>query len=122
MISAFIFVFLLSAICTLLLSKISDYFGKRGFLGNLYPNVRGGIPRAMGVVPFIILSLYMVPQFNFLILIIGIFALIDDIVGRKKSYVLGIEWGQLSRGIGILLVMIIGYLHGLGISSIFIAL
>ena len=26
------------------------------YLGNLYPNVRGGIPRAIGVIPFIILS------------------------------------------------------------------
>ena len=121
MISAFIFVFLLCAIGTMLLSGILNYFGKRGLLGNLYPDVRGGIPRAIGVVPFFILSLYMVPEFNSLILIMGIFALIDDVLGRKKSYVLGIEWGQLSRGIGILLVIIMGYFQGLGISAIFIA-
>jgi len=83
--------------------------------------VRGGIPRAIGVVPFWILSFYMLPGFNNLILIIGIFALIDDILGRKKSP-FGIEWGQLSRGIGIILVMIAGLLEGFGISSIFIAL
>lgn len=73
------------------------------------------------MVPFIILSLYMLPGLNNLILIIGVFALIDDILGRKKSP-FGIEWGQLSRGIGIILVMIVGFYEGLGVSSIFIAL
>jgi hypothetical protein len=97
------------------------FFGKRGYLGNLFPNVRGGIPRAVGIVPFFILSLYFLPGYNSLILIIGVFALIDDILGRKKSP-LGIEWGQLSRGIGMVLVIINGFVLGLGISSIFIAL
>ncbi len=118
---ALIFVFIVSAIGTAILDIIFRFLGKRGYLGNLYPNVRGGIPRAIGVVPFLILSFYMLPCFNDLILIIGIFALIDDILGRKKSP-FGIEWGQLSRGIGILLVMIVGFLEGLGVSAIFIAL
>ena len=118
---ALIFVFILSAIGTAVLDIIFRFLGKRGYLGNLYPNVRGGIPRAIGVVPFVILSFYMLPKFNNLILIIGIFALIDDVLGRKKSP-FGIEWGQLSRGIGILLVMIVGFAEGLGVSSIFIAL
>lgn len=118
---ALIFVFIVSAIGTAVLDIIFRFLGKRGYLGNLYPNVRGGIPRAIGVVPFLILSFYMLPGFNNLILIIGIFALIDDILGRKKSP-LGIEWGQLSRGIGILLVMIVGLGEGLGVSAIFIAL
>lgn len=118
---ALIFVFIVSAIGTAILDIIFRFLGKRGYLGNLYPNVRGGIPRAIGVVPFLILSFYMLPGFNDLILIIGIFALIDDILGRKKSP-FGIEWGQLSRGIGILLVMIVGFLEGLGVSAIFIAL
>ena len=118
---ALLIVFVLSAIGTAVLNIIFRFLGKRGYLGNLFPNVRGGIPRAIGVVPFIILSLYMLPGLNNLILIIGIFALIDDILGRKKSP-LGIEWGQLSRGIGILLVMIVGFYEGLGVSSIFIAL
>ena len=95
--------------------------GKRGYLGNLYPNVRGGIPRAVGIVPAIVLSFYMLPGYNNLILIIGIFALIDDILGRKESP-FGIEWGQLSRGIGIILVMVAGIFEGLGVSAIFIAL
>lgn len=118
---ALIFVFVVSAIGTAVLNIIFRFLGKRGYLGNLYPNVRGGTPRAIGIVPFIILSFYMLPRFNNLILIIGIFALIDDMLGRKKSP-FGIEWGQLSRGIGIILVMIVGLLEGLGISSIFIAL
>lgn len=118
---ALIFVFVVSALGTAVLNIIFRFLGKRGYLGNLYPNVRGGTPRAIGIIPFIILSFYMLPRFNNLILIIGIFALIDDMLGRKKSP-FGIEWGQLSRGIGIILVMIVGLLEGLGISSIFIAL
>ena len=119
---AFIFVFILSAVGTAVLNIIFRFLGTRGYLGNLYPNVRGGTPRAIGVIPFIILSFYMLPGCNTLILIIGIFALIDDIMGRKKCEPLGIEWGQLSRGIGIILVIIVGILEGYWISSIFIAL
>ena len=119
---ALIFVFIVSAIGTAVVDIIFRFLGKRGYLGNLYPNVRGGIPRAVGIIPFIILSLYMLPGCNNLILIIGIFAFIDDILGRMKSYTLGIEWGQFFRGIGILLVMIVGFLEGFGFSSILIAL
>jgi hypothetical protein len=64
----------------------------------------------------------MLPKFNNLVLIIGVFALIDDILGRKKCVPLGIEWGQLSRGIGIILVIVVGFLEGFGVSSILIAL
>ena len=118
---ALIYVFVVTAVGTAVINIIFRFLGKRGYLKNLYPNVRGGIPRAVGIVPFIVLSFYMLPRFNNLILIIGIFALIDDIMGRKPSP-FGIEWGQLSRGIGIILVMVVGILQGLGISSIFIAL
>ena len=118
---AFILVFILSAVGTAILDIIFRFLGKRGYLGNLYPNVRGGIPRGIGVIPFIILSLYMIPVANSLILSIGIFALIDDILGRRKCEPLGIEWGQLSRGIGIILVIIVGIIEGYWISAIFIA-
>ena len=118
---ALIFVFILSAVGTAVLDIIFRFLGKRGYLGNLFPNVRGGIPRGIGIVPFIILALYFLPGYNSLILIIGVFAFIDDVMGRKKSP-LGMEWGQLSRGIGIILVMIAGFIEGLGVSSIFIAL
>lgn len=119
---ALLYVFILSALGTAILNIIFRFFGERGYLGNLFPNVRGGIPRGIGIVPFIILSFYMLPKFNNLILIIGIAAFIDDIMGRKKCVPLGIEWGQLSRGIGIILVMIVGFMEGLGFSSILIAL
>ena len=104
---AFVLVFILSAAGTAILNVIFRFLGTRGYLGNLFPNVRGGIPRAIGVIPFIILSFFMIPGANTLILIIGIFALIDDIVGRRRFEPLGIEWGQLSRGIGIILVIIV---------------
>lgn len=119
---AFIMVFILSAVGTAVLDIVFRFLGKRGYLGNLFPNVRGGIPRAIGIVPFLILSFFMLPGCNILILIIGIFALIDDIMGRKKCVPLGIEWGQLSRGIGIILVIIVGILEGYWVSAIFIAL
>ena len=119
---ALIIVFILSAIGTAVVDIVFRFLGKRGFLGNLYPNVRGGIPRGVGIIPFLILSFYMLPSFNTLILIIGIFAFIDDILGRRKCVPLGIEWGQLSRGIGIILVMFVGIFEGLGVSAILIAL
>lgn len=119
---AFIIVFILSAAGTVILEKIFRFLGTRGYLGNLFPNVRGGIPRGIGVIPFIILSFYMLPGCNTLILIIGLCALIDDIMGRKKFEPLDIEWGQLSRGIGIILVMIVGIIEGYWVSAIFIAL
>ena len=53
---ALIFVFVLSAIGTAVLNAIFGFFGRRGYLGNLFPNVRGGIPRGIGLVPFVILS------------------------------------------------------------------
>jgi hypothetical protein len=118
---ALFLVLIASAVGTYVLSAIFRFLGSRGYLGNLYPNVRGGIPRAMGIVPFIILSFFFLPGYNTLILIIGIFAFIDDVLGRKKSP-WGIEWGQLSRGIGIILVIVVGFIEGLGVSSIFIAL
>lgn len=119
---ALLYVFILSALGTIVLNIIFRFFGERGYLGNLFPNVRGGIPRGIGIVPFIILSFYMLPKFNNLILIIGIAAFIDDVMGRKKCVPLGIEWGQLSRGIGIILVVAVGLIEGLGISAFLIAL
>ena len=118
---ALIFVFVLSAIGTAVLNAIFGFFGRRGYLGNLFPNVRGGIPRGIGLIPFIILALYFLPGYNSLILIIGICAFIDDVMGRKKSP-FGMEWGQLSRGVGIIMVIIAGLIQGLGVSAIFIAL
>ena len=121
-ITAFIIIFILSVVGTMALDIVFRFLGKRGYLGNLFPNVRGGIPRAVGLVPFLILIFLMLPAYNNLVLIIGIFALIDDILGRKEIPFIGIEWGQLSRGIGILAVMIAGLYMDLGWAAIFIAL
>lgn len=113
--------FIASLILTFVLTIVFRFLGEKGFLGNLYTNVRGGTPRALGIVPFILLSLYFPTEFNTLILIIGIFALFDDLIGRRKIGNLPIEWGQFSRGIGMLLVIIVGF-PIVGYSAILIAL
>ena len=118
---ALVYVFILTAVSTAILDIIFRFFGKRGYLKNLYPNVRGGTPRAIGIIPFLVLSFYMVPDYSNLVLIIGICAFIDDLLGRAKSRRLGIEIGQFIRGLGILAVIIVGFLDGMGISAFFIA-
>ena len=121
MVYAFIFVFIVTALGTLFVDALFRFLGKRGFLGNLFPNVRGGIPRGVGIIPFIVLSFYLLPGYNDLVLIIGICAFIDDVFGRRKFCFMNIEIGQFSRGIGMILVMILGFIHGFGLSSIIIA-
>ncbi len=121
MVYAFLFVFIVCLLGTAVVDALFRFLGKRGFLGNLFPNVRGGIPRGVGIIPFIILSFYMLPGYNDLVLIIGIFAFIDDIFGRRKFSFMNIEIGQFSRGVGMLLVMLVGFIHGFGLSSIVIA-
>ena len=109
--------FLLSFILTWIFSK-----GFRKLGGNLYTNIRGGTPRAVGLAPFIILILFLQQPYQYLIGIIGIFALIDDLVGRKRVKGLPVEIGQLSRGIGMLLVMLLGFYYNFGAVAILIAL
>ena len=121
MVYAFIYVFIVTALGTLFVDALFRFLGKRGFLGNLFPNVRGGIPRGVGIVPFIVLSFYLLPGYNDLVLIIGICAFIDDVFGRRKFSFMNIEIGQFSRGIGMILVMVLGFIHGFGLSSIIIA-
>lgn len=113
---ALITVFLISAVLTLIFKELLTRFG-----GNLYTTIRGGTPRAVGIAPFIVLLLFFPAPGKYLILIIGLFALMDDILGRKKIKGLKLEFGQLSRGIGMLLVMIVGYFF-FGPVSILIAL
>lgn len=122
MVIVFVYVFIICTLGTAFINILFRFLGKRGYLGNLFPNVRGGIPRAVGIVPWLILSFYFLPGYNDLILIIGLFALIDDIFGRRKLSFMDIEIGQFSRGLGMILVMIAGLLHGFGFSSILIAL
>ena len=121
MVIAFIIVFILCALGTMFVDALFRFLGKRGYLGNLYPNVRGGIPRGVGIIPFILLAFYLLPGYNDLVLIIGIFAFIDDVFGRRKFSFMNIEIGQFSRGIGMILVMVAGFIHGFGFSSIIIA-
>lgn len=121
MVYAFMFVFIVCAVGTAFVNALFRFLGKRGYLGNLYPNVRGGIPRGVGIIPCIILSFYFLPGYNDLVLIIGIFAFIDDIFGRRKFSFMNIEIGQFSRGVGMILVMVAGFIHGFGFSSILIA-
>lgn len=121
MVYAFLFVFIICALGTAFVNALFRFLGQKGLLGNLYPNVRGGIPRGVGIIPFLVLIFYMLPEYNDLVLIIGIFAFIDDIFGRRKFNFMNIEIGQFSRGIGMILVMVVGFIQGFGFSSIIIA-
>jgi UDP-GlcNAc:undecaprenyl-phosphate GlcNAc-1-phosphate transferase len=105
-----------SAVLTVLFKQLITRFG-----GNLYTNIRGGTPRAVGIAPFIILILFLPIPGKYLIAIMGMLALVDDLVGRKKINGLKLEIGQLSRGIGMILVIIVGYFY-FGPVSLLIAL
>lgn len=111
-----ILTFLISAILTLLIQWIIKKSG-----GNLYTPIRGGTPRAVGIAPFIAMILFIPAPYSYLVAIIGIFAFIDDLIGRKKIKNMKIEVGQLFRGIGMLLVALIGFYY-LGPVSILVAL
>jgi UDP-GlcNAc:undecaprenyl-phosphate GlcNAc-1-phosphate transferase len=111
--------FLISAILTLIFKWIIQKSGS-----SLYTNIRGGTPRAVGFAPFIaiFISIYLInPLFSILILVMGVFAFFDDIIGRRKIRNLHMELGQLSRGMGMILVAIFGFGY-FGPASILIAL
>jgi hypothetical protein len=91
-ISVLILAFLISFILTIIFQQLFSRLG-----GNLYTPIRGGTPRAVGIAPFIVLLLFFPPPGNYLIGIIGIFAFMDDLIGRKKIKQLPFETGQLSR-------------------------
>lgn len=114
-------VFILSLVGTGVLNIIFRFLGKRGYMGNLYEPVRGGTPRAIGIVPFILISLFLPAGFNNLVLVMGLCALVDDVIGRRRIANLPIEIGQLARGIGMLCVIGLGF-PIMGISSILVAL
>ena len=111
-----ILAFLISVILTLLFNWIIKKSGS-----NLYTNVRGGTPRAVGIAPFIAMLLFLPPVYSGIVTLIGIFAFLDDLVGRKKIKMLPFEIGQLSRGIGMIAVAVIGFFY-IGPASILIAL
>ncbi len=108
--------FLISAILTIAAKWIIEKSGS-----NLYTSIRGGTPRAVGIAPFIAMAIFIDQPLSYLIVIIGIFALFDDLVGRKKIKGLPFEIGQLSRGIGMLIVAVLGFFY-FGPASILIAL
>jgi len=96
----------LSATLTLTFQKLFTQIG-----GNLYTSIRGGTPRAVGLAPYLVLLLFFPPPGSYLIGIIGIFAFFDDVIGRKNIKRLPFEIGQLSRGLGLLMVILIGYMY-----------
>jgi UDP-GlcNAc:undecaprenyl-phosphate/decaprenyl-phosphate GlcNAc-1-phosphate transferase len=105
-----------TAVLTIIFKELITRYG-----GNLYTNIRGGTPRAVGIAPFLVLLIFFPAPGNYLIALIGIFALIDDLMGRNRIKGFKIESGQISRGMGMLLVMIIGYFY-FGPVAILIAL
>ncbi|MEN4007025.1 MAG: cell wall biosynthesis protein [Methanobacteriaceae archaeon] len=110
------FALIISVILTLFFKWIIQKSGS-----SLYNSIRGGTPRAVGIAPFIVMVIFINQPFNYLIAAIGIFALFDDIIGRKKIKKLPFEIGQLSRGVGMLAVAVLGFFY-FGPASILIAL
>ena len=106
-------VFIATFLGTGALNIIFRFLGKRGYMGNLYEPVRGGTPRGIGIVPFIVISLFLPAGYNNLVLVMGLCALVDDVIGRRRIANL--------RGIGMLCVIGLGY-PLMGISSILVAL
>lgn len=119
--SRVILAFVLTAILTIMFTMAFYTFGRSGNLGNLFSPVRGGIPRGIGLAPFLALLLFLPLPYNFLVFLIGISAFVDDVIGRKKIYSLHMEVGQLIRGIGMVSVAVFGY-YLIGPSSFIIAL
>ncbi len=110
-----------SAVFTLILTIILYYFGRKDLIGNLFADIRGGIPRGVGISILISLFIFLRTEYNYIILIMGILALFDDIIGRKRIKYLPIELGQLFRGFGIISVMLLAY-PTMGLSSLLLAL
>ncbi|MGB9978160.1 cell wall biosynthesis protein [Methanobacterium sp.] len=111
-----ILAFVISAILTLSFNWIIKRSGS-----SLYTSIRGGTPRAVGIAPFIVMLLFLPLHYSYLIALIGIFAFLDDLIGRKKTKILPFEIGQLSRGIGMLAIAVIGFFY-IGPASILVAL
>jgi hypothetical protein len=112
---------ILSAVLTIILYLIIRKIGTRGKFKNLYTSVRGGTPRAVGLAPFLVLIIFLNPDYSYIVAAMGIMALLDDLIGRKNLKIIPVELGHIFRGLGILLVVILGY-PLLGPSSILVAL
>lgn len=112
---------ILSAVLTLIFYLLIRKMGQAGKFKNLYTSVRGGTPRAVGIAPFLVLIIFLSPDYSYIVAAMGTMALLDDLIGRKKLKIIPVELGQLFRGLGMLLVIILGY-PLLGPSSILVAL
>jgi len=112
---------ILAAVLTLIVAGIIGKLGEKGLAGNLYSNIREGTPRGVGLVPFIILTVFLPGPYNYLVAIMGFLAFIDDLTGRKKLPFVPVELGQLCRGLGIIAVILAGY-PILGFSAVVVAL
>lgn len=112
---------ILSAVLTIIFYLVIRKMGRAGILKNLYTSVRGGTPRAVGIAPFLALIIFLNHDYSYIVASMGIMAFFDDLIGRKKLKIIQLELGQLFRGLGMLLVIILGY-PLLGISSILVAL
>ncbi|MBC7119130.1 MAG: cell wall biosynthesis protein [Methanobacteriaceae archaeon] len=112
---------IIATIITLILTPTIKYLiEKYAKSTNLYTRIRGGTPRGAGLAPFIILILFLPAPYNLLVGIMGILAFIDDILGRKRIKNSMVEWGQLARGLGIIIISVLGY-PIMGPSSIIVA-
>ena len=112
---------ILSAVLTLIFYLVIRKLGREGKFKNLYTSVRGGTPRAVGLAPFLALIIFLNPDYSYIVAAMGIMALLDDLIGRKKLKIIPVELGQLFRGLGMLIVVILGY-PLLGPSSVLVAL
>lgn len=112
---------ILSAVLTLIFYSLIRKIGRAGKFKNLYTSVRGGTPRAVGIAPFLALIIFLSTDYSYIVAAMGTMALLDDLIGRKKLKIIPVELGQLFRGLGMLLVIILGY-PLLGPSSILVAL
>ena len=112
---------ILSAVLTLIFYLVILKLGREGKFKNLYTSVRGGTPRAVGLAPFLALIIFLNPDYSYIVAAMGIMALLDDLIGRKKLKFIPVELGQLFRGLGMLIVVILGY-PLLGPSSVLVAL
>ncbi len=112
---------ILSVGLTIVFYILIRQLGLNGKIKNLYSSVRGGTPRSVGIAPFLVLIIFLSPNYSYIVGVMGILAFLDDLIGRKRIKSLPVELGQLFRGLGMLMVVILGY-PLMGPSSILIAL
>ena len=111
----------LSAGLTIIFYLLIRHLGIQGRFKNLYSPIRGGTPRAVGIAPFLVLIIFLNSNYSYMVAVMGILAFLDDLIGRKKLKSFSVELGQLFRGFGMLMVVILGY-PLMGPSSILVAL